>query len=165
VRWLPRSLQQRLRRYVRDGGHLASFGIDSLRRQVSLSRRGRLLDPTPPASTDLFGARLRPLQALDPPTHLTVATDDDSLQAFVGTSGSFGPFRVIQEADALGAKPLATAITEDPQTGRPVIAVTRLGKGLVFRFPLPELPAHLAPAAGDPDIIALLQRTWTLLSH
>jgi N,N-dimethylformamidase beta subunit-like protein/flagellar hook capping protein FlgD len=165
VRWLPRALQQRLRRYVRNGGHLASFGTDSLRRQVSISRRGRLVKPTPPASTDLFGARLRPLEALDSPTHLVVADDDQNLQAFAGTAGSFGPYRVIQEADALGAKPLASAITEDPQTGRPVIAVTRLGKGLVFRFPLPELPAHLAAPADDPDTTALLQRTWTLLSH
>jgi flagellar hook assembly protein FlgD len=164
VRWLPRALQLRLRRYVRDGGRLASFGIDSLRRQVSITRRGRLTRPTPPASTDIFGARLRSLEALTP-THLVVAADDKSLQAFAGTAGSFGPFRVIQEADALGAKPLASAITEDPQTGRPVIAVTRLGKGLVFRFPLPELPAHLAARAGDPDTAALLQRTWTLLSH
>ena len=46
-----------------------------------------------------------------------------------------------------------------------VIAVTRLGKGLVFRFPLPELPAHLAAPADDPDTTALLERTWTLLSH
>ncbi len=165
VRWLPRSLQLRLRRYVRDGGHLASFGIDSLRRQVSISPRGRLVNPTPPASTDIFGARLRPLEALNPPTHLVVADDDDSLQAFAGTAGSFGPYRVIQEADGLGAKPLASAITEDPQTGRPVIAVTRLGKGLVLRFPLPELPAHLAAPADDPDTTALLERTWTLLSH
>jgi hypothetical protein len=165
VRWLPRGLQQRLRSYVRDGGRLASFGVDSLRRQVSLSRRGRLVDPTPPASTDIFGARLRRLQALPTPTHLVVAVDDQSLQPFAGTSGSFGPFQVIQEADALGAKPVATAITEDPQTERPVIAATRLGKGLVFRFPLPELPAHLSARANDPDTAALLQRTWTLLSH
>jgi flagellar hook assembly protein FlgD len=165
VRWLPRSLQLRLRRYVRNGGHLASFGIDSLRRQVSLSKRGRLINPTPPASTDIFGARLRPLEALNPPTHLVVADDDENLQAFAGTAGSFGPYRVIQEADGLGAKPLASAITEDPQTGRPVIAITRLGKGLVFRFPLPELPAHLASPAEDPDTTALLERTWTLLSH
>jgi hypothetical protein len=164
VRWLPRALQQRLRRYVRDGGRLASFGVDSLRRQVSISRRGRLVDPTPAASTDLFGARLRPLQALATPTHLIVAADDSKLQPFAGTAGSFGPFQVVQEADSLGAKPVASAITEDPQTGRPVIAVTRLGKGLVFRFPLPELPAHLFQA-NDPDTAALLQRTWTLLSH
>jgi hypothetical protein len=42
-----------------------------------------------------------------------------------------------------------------------VIAASRLGKGLVIRFPLPELPGRLA----DPQVSGLLQRTWTLLSR
>ena len=161
VRWLPRALQQRLRRYVRDGGRLASFGIDSLRRQVSLTRRGRMIDPTPPATTDIFGARLRRLQALPNLTNLIEASDD--IDFFGGTAGAFGPFRDVQEVD-LGAT-LASAVTEDPQTGRPVIAATRLGKGLVFRFGVPELPAHLGARANDPNTAALLDRTWTLLSR
>jgi flagellar hook assembly protein FlgD len=161
VRWLPRTLQQRLRRYVRDGGHLASFGIDSLRRQVSLTRRGRMIDPTPPATTDIFGARLRRLQALPNLTNLIEASDD--IDFFGGTAGAFGPFRDVQEVD-VGAT-LASAVTEDPQTGRPVIAATRLGKGLVFRFGVPELPAHLGARANDPNTTALLDRTWTLLSR
>jgi hypothetical protein len=160
VRWLPRTLQLRLRRFVRNGGSVASFGVDSLRRQVSLSRRGRLIDPTPPASADLFGARLRPLQGLAQPSNLVEA--DDSIEFFAGTAGAFGPFRLIQEA-TLPNRPAASAITEDPQTGRPVIAASRLGKGLVYRFPLPELPSMLA--AGNPQITDLMQRTWTLLSH
>jgi hypothetical protein len=160
VRWLPRALQVRLRRYVRDGGSVASFGVDSLRRQVSLSLRKRLIDPTPPASTDLFGARLRPLQAL--PTATNLVEQGDDIELFAGTVGSFGPFRDVQEA-ILGAEPVASAITEDPQTGRPVIAASRLGKGYVYRFPLPELPGMLA--SGNLQLTALMQRTWTLLSH
>jgi hypothetical protein len=162
VRWLPRALQLRLRRYVRDGGRVASFGVDSLRRQVSISPRARLIEPTPPATTDIFGARLRPLQGLANPTRLVVA--DDKIGLFDGTTGAFGPFSRYQEADLPGQR-LASAITEDPQTGRPVIAVTRLGKGQVFRFPVPELPSHLSPRSNDQQAVALLQRTWTLLSR
>jgi N,N-dimethylformamidase beta subunit-like protein len=161
VRWLPRALQQRLRRYVRGGGGLASFGIDSLRRQVAVSRRGRLIDPTPPASRDLFGARLRPLQRLRAPTNVVEQSDD--MDFFAGTAGAFGPFSEVQEADSLGAEPVASAVTEAPQTDRPVIAATRLGKGLVMRFPLPELPG--LAASGDAETDALLTRAWTLLSR
>ena len=34
LRWVPRTLARRLRRYVEDGGRLASFGTESLRRGV-----------------------------------------------------------------------------------------------------------------------------------
>jgi flagellar hook assembly protein FlgD len=164
VRWLPRGLQQRLRRFVRRGGTLASFGVDSLSRQVTLAGGGQqLVDPTPPATTDLFGARLRPLTTLPAPTN--VVESDDGVQFFAGTTGAFGPFSVVQEADSLGAgvDVVARAVTENPQTGRPVIAATRVGKGLVLRFPLPELPARLATP--DPQVKGLLDRTWTLLSR
>jgi flagellar hook assembly protein FlgD len=161
VRWLPRALQQQLRRYVRNGGHVATFGIDSLRRQVSLTRRGRMIDPTPPATTDVFGVRLRPLLRLPKPSNLVTA--DDSIDFFAGTAGAFGPFSLVQEVDLASAA--ASAVTEDPQTGRPVIAASRLGKGLVLRFGVPELGAHLSARANDPDTTALLDRTWTLLSH
>jgi len=161
VRWLPRSLQQRLRRFVRGGGALATFGIDSLRRQVTMSPNGRLVDPTPPATTDLLGARLHEAETLPAPSNVVVKNDE--IQLFEGTAGAFGPFTSIQEADSLGAEPLASAVTEDPPSSLPTIAASRLGKGLVIRLPLPELPAKAA--GGDPQTTALLDRTWTLLSR
>jgi flagellar hook assembly protein FlgD len=161
ARWLPRALQQRLRRYVRDGGRIASFGIDALRRQVSLTRRGRMVDPTPPATTDIFGVRLRPLERLPKPTNLVTANDD--IDFFAGTAGAFGPFSLVQETELPEAE--ASAVTEDPQTGRPVISAQGLGKGLVMRFGAPELPSHLGARANDPNTVALLDRTWTLLSR
>lgn len=160
VRWLPRTLQQRLRRFVRDGGTVASFGIDSLRRQATVAK-GTLTDPTPAATTDLFGARLRQLVTLPTPTNLVGAKDD--IQFFDGTEGAFGPFTAVQETDASEAETVASAVTEDPQTGRPVISASRLGKGMVVRFPLPELPGLLA--SGDVQTGALIDRTWTLLSR
>jgi hypothetical protein len=163
TRWLPRSLLQRLRRYVRNGGKVASFGVDSLRRQVTLTRRGRMIDPTPPATTDVFGVRLRPLTRLPQPTNLVSANDD--IDFFAGTPGAFGPFSLVQETELTEDEAEASAVTEDPQTGRPVIAAQREGKGLVIRFPVPELPAHLSARANDPNTTALLDRTWTLLSR
>ena len=163
ARWLPRALQQRLRRYVRGGGRVASFGVDSLRRQVSLTGRGRMVDPTPAATTDVFGTRLRPLARLPKPTHLVTANDD--IDFFLGTAGAFGPFSLVQEAELSANEAEASAVTEDPQTGRPVIAAQREGKGLVIRFGAPELPSHLSARAGDLNTTALLDRTWTLLSR
>jgi flagellar hook assembly protein FlgD len=161
VRWLPRSLQQRLRRFVREGGAVATFGIDSLRRQVTISPRRRLVAPTPAATTDLFGAHLHPPEQLTAPSNVVLKNDE--IQFFAGTSGAFGPFSSIQEADSLGAEPLASAVTEDPPSSLPTLAASHLGKGLVLRYPLPELPAKAA--SGDPETTALLNRTWTLLSH
>jgi hypothetical protein len=148
---------------VRDGGKVATFGIDALRRQVTLTRRGRMIDPTPPATNDVFGVRLRALTRLPKPTNLVTANDD--IDFFAGTAGAFGPFSLVQESDLTEDEAEASAVTEDPQTGRPVIAAQREGKGLVLRFPVPELPSHLSARANDPNTTALLDRTWTLLSR
>jgi hypothetical protein len=163
ARWLPRTLLQRLRRYVRNGGKVATFGVDALRRQVTLTRRGRMVDPTPPATTDVFGVRVRALTRLPKPTNLVTANDD--IDFFAGTAGAFGPFSLVQETDLTEDEAEASAVTEDPQTGRPVIAAQREGKGLVLRFGVPELPSHLSARANDPNTTALLDRTWTLLSR
>ena len=39
MRWVPRDVARRLRRYVQDGGHVASFGTDTLRRGVRRHRQ------------------------------------------------------------------------------------------------------------------------------
>ena len=58
-----RPMARRLRRYVLDGGHVAVFGADTLRRGVTLRTRRRaqreLVRPTQPTPTDPFGARCR----------------------------------------------------------------------------------------------------------
>ena len=64
LRWVPTEVARRLRRYATDGGRVASFGADSLRRGVAVAR-DRLLRPLPPTDTDPFGARLRPQRRLD----------------------------------------------------------------------------------------------------
>ena len=123
-----------------------------------------MVDPTPPATTDVFGVRLRPLTRAGP-SPPTSSTANDDIDFFLGTPGAFGPFSLVQEAELTEAESEASAVTENPQTGRPVIAAQREGKGLVIRFGVPELPSHLGARANDPNTVALLDRTWTLLSR
>ena len=72
-RWITRTLAQRLRRYVTDGGRVAMFGGDTMRRGVRLrvyaSPRtpGRCRGPTQPTSTDPFGARIGKARTLPAP--------------------------------------------------------------------------------------------------
>ena len=165
ARWLPRGVQVRLRQFVRNGGHLASLGVDSLRREVSLTPRNRMVDPTAPASIDLFGAKLRP-PVLHAPKPVTLVDSGDDIQLFLGTNGQFGPFDAYQELESPGSsKVVASAVTQEPLGDRPVIAATQTGKGLVIRLPLPQLPSMLSARAPDLQAVALLQRTWTLLSR
>ena len=161
TRWLPDAVQERLRRFVRGGGTLASLGLDSLRRAVRLTPRGRLIDPTPQAPTDLFGARLGPL--LRPPAPVTLTEAADRIELFAGTDGEFPGWGALEPVLSGGGQEriVASAVTE---SGRAGITAARFGRGLVLRFGLPELPARLTLDETDHPT-ALMARTWTLLSR
>ena len=162
TRWLTRGVQQRLRRFVRRGGRVASLGIDSLRRQVRLTRGGRLIEPTPAATTDIFGARPGPLRRA---ADVTLVNELDEIGLFEGTSGAFAGFGAFEAVEALpsGSRLVASAV---PAPGaRPVIAATRSGRGLVIRFGLPELTRRLGDDDDAAQAQALMARTWTLLSR
>ena len=156
ARWLPAKVQRQLRAFVRGGGTVASFGTDSLRRQVSLTTTGRMIDPTPPATTDIFGARLRPVLTTPAPT--TITSDRDDIGLFTNTNGAFTGFDTFESTASPGGIIVADAINPGLQ---PVIAATRVGKGLVLRYGLPQLATHLA----DANVQALLENTWTRLSR
>ncbi len=155
-RWLPGGVMARLRSYVRGGGKLASFGVDSLRRSVKLS--GAVLgDPSPPAAADAFGARLVGVAPSPGPINNYL----DRIGLFSGGVGQFtgyGSFEATQSVGP-GAELVASAVTAD---GRPVIVAVRYGRGLVVRTGLPELGARLA---GDATAAALMNRIWALLSR
>jgi len=161
VRWLPGPLQQRLRGFVRGGGTLASLGLDSLRRQVRLTPRGRLVDPTPAAPTDLFGARLGAVASSPSPVTLTESAD--RIELFAGTTGELSGWRTLEPLAAPGgqARLVASAVTE---SGRAAITAARFGRGLILRFGVPELPVRLTRDETDPPT-ALMARAWTLLSR
>jgi hypothetical protein len=154
--WLPPRLQRDLRRFVTRGGTLASAGVGSLQRQARLTPRLRLVNPTPPATTDIFGSRLAPLRR--GPVTLTI--ERDAIDLFADTEGLFRGFDAIEQTRSTGpAALLSSAVTED---GRVVIVALRAGRGTVIRFGLPQLPSRLAR---DPDVQGLMERTWRLLSR
>jgi hypothetical protein len=154
-RWLPGAEMARLRAYVRGGGHLASLGVDSLRRTVELDG-GVLRDPSGPASTDAFGARLAAVAPASGP----VTDYLDRVGLFTGGTGQFTGYAQFEATESIGpeAELVASAVTSD---GRPVIVAVRIGRGLVVRTGLPELGARLG---SDPAAAALLRRIWALLS-
>jgi uncharacterized protein YndB with AHSA1/START domain len=93
LRWVSRPLARRLRRYAQDGGHLATFGPDTLRRGVTLRANGtetagELLRPTQPSSQDPFGARLDPLRRAKSPEPLEQLGGDPAYGLFEGTTGT-----------------------------------------------------------------------------
>lgn len=160
TRWLPADLQLELRRFVRDGGKVASFGVDSLRRQVRIAD-GQIADPTAPADADAFGSVLRPL-AHEPDTTVTIF--DDEIELFAGDvyggTGVFSGYDAFEVTASPGpdGEIAASASTED---GRQVIVAIRLGEGLVIRYGLPQLAERLGRPGNETELVL---RTWTLLS-
>jgi hypothetical protein len=172
LRWVTRGLARRLRRYVEDGGRLASFGTDTLRRGVRLGS-DRLTRPTQPTPTDPFGARLQPVgqprtekdsRALVP---LTALADDASLGLLTGSDGvldAFGRLEESQPRSDAGRGKVLTAVGQDvtdaeradaeakgeqPRTALPALTATRLAKGIVVRV---GLTGWAARTGQDPEV-------------
>jgi hypothetical protein len=155
-RWIPRSYARRLRDYVADGGRLASIGVDSLRRGVTLRANadrtaGQLLRPTQVALTDPFGTRFQELRRPGSPVTLTLIGGDAAYGLLVGFDGTLGGFTALEESDppengkvlaALGVE--TTPETSDevpeelPESARPAVVATQIGKGVMIRVGLPE---------------------------
>jgi hypothetical protein len=161
TRWLPAPVTSRLRRFVRDGGGLASFGTDSLRRHVTLTPRAQMLDPTPQGATDAFGARLRPV-AKGP---VTLTNFQDGLELFAGDIfGGTGVFPAVASYEATTGvgdvgELASSAVTDD---GAAVIVAVRYGKGTVIRTGIPGFATRLS---SDQNSAQLVRRTWQLLSR
>ncbi len=154
--WLPRELQRRLRSFVSRGGTLAAMGVGSFQRQARLTRRLRLVEPTPPASSDLWGSTVAPLRS----GAFDLTSQDDEIGLFEGTEGRFPGFSAGEVTTAPGSARLrSSAVAAD---GGAVIVALRVGRGTVIRFGLPELPGRLRD---DAEIQALMERTWDLLSR
>ncbi len=161
TRWLPASTQKALVSWVRKGGKLATFGVESLRRQVRLTKN-RIVDPTTAARTDAFGARLGAV-ADESGTTLTIFKDDIDLFAgnVYGGTGVFSGYDAFEPllSAGPGADVVASAATDD---GRQVIVAERVGDGLVIRFGLPQLTERLKTPGNETELV---RRTWTLLSR
>jgi len=160
-RWVPRSYARRLRDYVNDGGRLASIGVESLRRGVTVRPNadrtaGRFLRPTQASLTDPFGTRFQPLRRTDAPATLTLIDGDAGYGLLEGFDGTLEGFSVLEESDppqsgrgrVLAALGLETATDEDvpedlPGPLRPAVAATEIGKGVMIRVGLPDWSKHL----------------------
>jgi len=167
-RWVPRAYAQRLRRYVLDGGRVASFGAESLRRGLRIlrngpGRRGRLVRPTQPSDRDPFGTRFEPVRRFDAPPALDVLAGAQNA-LFTGFVGPLDGFGAAEESEpptgertrveaALGVPPEPG---EDP---RPALASTRFGEGLVIRVGLPGWAQRL----DDPEVAQLTRNVFDLL--
>jgi FlgD Ig-like domain len=160
-RWIPRSYARRLRDYVADGGRLASIGVESLRRGVTVranaqATAGRFLRPTQASVTDPFGARFQPVRRTDAPATLTVIDGDPAYALLEGFDGTLEGFSVLEESDppqedrgkvlaALGVENAAEEQPTDelPAPLRPAVAATEIGKGVMIRVGLPEWTRRL----------------------
>jgi hypothetical protein len=154
--WLVEDVRRSLRGFVARGGVLASMGTGSLRSEVRQTS-DRLLDPTPLAPADLFGARLAAVRRRT--VDLVNRDDDPRIQLFAGEEGLFPAVRAWEATADPGreAEPFAAAVTPEDEV---VIVGARYGEGLVLR---PGIPGFATRLSGDPASRELLGRIWTLL--
>ncbi|HEY1357220.1 MAG TPA: N,N-dimethylformamidase beta subunit family domain-containing protein [Thermoleophilaceae bacterium] len=151
ARWLTPDSRRELRRYVEDGGRLASFGGDALKRTVQL-RGGTLLGPTAAARENALGERTRLTRRDAAP--LTV--QEDRLGIFAG-AGQLGDFSLFDLSS--GGRRRLTSAGPDPD--QPAFVAYRLGKGIVVRSGTPQWAANLS----DPGAAGATEQIWSLLRH
>jgi hypothetical protein len=155
--WLPHSLLSALHSYVAGGGHLLSFGIGSLLRDVTV-RGGEAQDPTPPAPADPLGAA--PRHAVSG-NHQLIGVLTDGLGIFSTTSGVFGGFSSYQPFARTASSPPFASEAGVSSTA-PTIIGYRLRRGIVVDVGLPGFASHLAH---DVDAKELLAQLWTVLTR
>jgi hypothetical protein len=178
--WVTSTLARRLRRYVLDGGRVASLGADSLRRGVTLRASesedtGVLTLPTQPTGTDPFGAHLTKLRTLDKPAEL-IQLEGDSPELMTGVTGLPGFTQLEESLPVAGERKLLAgvgqALTPEEsaaaeQSGKPArelraaLSAVQVGskQGLVIRVGLPEWYAKL----GDPQVAQATRNIFDLL--
>jgi hypothetical protein len=157
-RWITRAYGRRLRRYVLEGGRLASFGVESMRRGVTIQHNrdktaGRFVRPTQPSIQDPFGTRFDDVRSAATPPILSLIEGDASYGLLEGFDGALGGFNVLEESDlpgegrgeTLAALGIETATEETPEVPeelppepKPALSATRIGDGLMIRVGLPQ---------------------------
>lgn len=158
ARWLPTGVGRELRAFARRGGTVVSTGTNSLRREVRRTPGQRLIDPTPPAPTDLFGARIGPVVR---DNAKPIENIQDEIGLFKGGTGTFSGFDAYEPTLSVGSDAEKVAAAVDAE-GKPVIVAARFGKGLIVRTGLPGFASHLGR---DRNAAALMERLWRRLSR
>jgi hypothetical protein len=163
-RWITRAYGRRLRRYVLEGGRLASFGVESMRRGVTIQHNrdntaGRLVRPTQPSIQDPFGTRFEDVRSAASPVVLSLIEGDAAYDLLVGFDGALAGFSVLEESELptggrgeiLAALGVEAAVEETPEVPeelppapRPALSATSVGDGLVIHVGLPQWAARIA---------------------
>lgn len=153
LRWVPTPLARRLARYAEAGGRVASFGVGTLRRGVTVAPT-QLTRPTQPTALDPFGARLLPVRRLPAGSVLDAVAEDEKLGLFTGTVPPLAGFRAAEESEPpsggsrmrvrAALAPVASASAEAALDAPPALTASDVGRGLVIRVGLPDWPARLA---------------------
>ncbi|MDA0183520.1 hypothetical protein OJ997_24640 [Solirubrobacter phytolaccae] len=177
--WVTRSLGNRLRDYVDQGGKLAIFGSDTLRRGVRLRVRnnedvGTLERPTQPAAADPFGARVARERRLPAPADLVEYSDASASYGLMEGALDLPGFTRLEESTSLGKGKVLSGVgqplspeeeAEAAQSGkaarelRPALSAVQLGKGTVIRVGLPEWPQKL----DDPNVAQVTRNIYDIL--
>jgi hypothetical protein len=177
--WVTRSLGQRLRQYVDDGGRLAVFGTDTLLRGVRLRVRntddsGTLERPTQPAAADPFGTRVARERRSSAPVALSEYADETGNYGLMEGALELPDFTRFVEATSFGKGKLLSGVgqpltpeeeAEATQAGkaarelRPSLSAVQLGKGTVIRVGLPEWPEKL----DDPNVAQVTRNIYDIL--
>jgi len=157
--WLPAELQRRVRRYVDDGGVVASFGADAFRRSVQLSGDA-LVGASPPRPESVFGERTSPARTGLAP--LSVFEDD--LGLFRDVTGFVGEFTRLEVSEALPAgSSLRSAAGRE--AGTPAFVAFPLGEGLVVRSGTPQWARELSEKRLGVEVAQVTRRIWSLLAR
>jgi hypothetical protein len=156
-RWIPSSFSSALRAYVSGGGHVLSLGADSLRRGVTV-HGDEALDPTPPAASDVLGARPGSLVTR---SHALLIVIRDDLGIFTSTSGAFAGYSSYQPITSVAA-PAQVLSEAGVSYTEPSIVGYRLSRGTVVDIALPGFGSSLAH---DVDAQELISRLWSVLSR
>jgi hypothetical protein len=171
-RWITVAYGRRLRRYVQDGGRLATIATGSLRRGVALLTRaqgasGQLVRPTQAVDRDPLGARLRPSRTLPAGTTLQPIAGSATAPLLAFWDGTLTGFTTAEESeppDAQGGARLDTGVGVAPGTTggvedqpHPALTQSTLGKGTVIRV---GLPGWAARTTTDGDVAQL---TWNAI--
>jgi len=173
------SRASRLRKYVTDGGKLAVFGSDTLRRGVRLrvlndEDAGTLERPTQPAAADPFGTRVGKERRVGAAVPLVQYEPEDTSFGLMEGALDLPGFTRFEEASSLGKGKVLAAIgqpltpeeeLEAAQTGKPAreirsaLSAVQLGKGTVIRVGLPEWPQRL----DDPNVAQVTRNIYDIL--
>jgi hypothetical protein len=176
--WVTPALGRRLRQYVSDGGKLAVFGADTLRRGVRLRVRndedaGTLERPTQPAPTDPFGARVAKERRVRTPAAVSQYEGDEEYGLMEGALELPG-FTRFEESASIGKGKLLAAVgqpltaeeeAEAARSGkaarelRPALSAVQLGKGTVIRVGLPEWARRLE----NPEVAQVTRNVYDIL--